>query len=158
MRRPVIFILAIGFAAALIASLAQALGWLLFLELPIAHLLVSGGNLTSVAAGWHYLIIVAVAFTTAWLTIVSRGETRVLWLFLGVIAELFALMWVCSLYRSVFQPLPPLLAMLLSFAGASVYLRVTQRISAALAIAIFSGKVSEEKLRQFRTGELEFQS
>src|SRR6516225_427602 len=75
---------------------------------------------------------------------------------LGLIIELVALSWVCSLYKVFFQPFPSLLAVALAFVVADRYSAIVQRGGSVPARTFFSGRLSKDQLQRIINGEIRF--
>src|SRR5207247_9036820 len=75
---------------------------------------------------------------------------------LAVIAELLTLTWVLSLYHIFFAQLSCILAVILGYVGALVYLAITGRKRAGIPLSLFNGKLSSTQITRLRSGEVEF--
>src|SRR5260370_5185830 len=64
---------------------------------------------------WQYVFMSIISFGVAALTVTSLRRRRIALLALGLLIELAAVSWICSLYRVFFQPLPSMLAVGLAF-------------------------------------------
>src|SRR5207249_15131 len=95
-------------------------------------------------------------FATAWITITSARRHGVALIGLAVIAELLTLTWVLSLYHIFFAPLSCILAVILGYGGALVYLAIAGRKRAGIPLSLFNGKLSSTEITRLRSGEVEF--
>src|SRR6266851_7644941 len=55
---------------------------------------------------WQYVFMSILSFGVAALTITSFRRGRIGWLVVGLLNELAAVSWICSLYKVFFQPVP----------------------------------------------------
>src|SRR5436305_15269629 len=115
MRRPLAFTFLIGLIVAAIVSVAHARGWLLPAERPMAAWAQRGDPTRALADSWQFIFVTLLSIGVAWLTFSTAPGYRVAWLVLGLAAELVALLWIASLYHVLFQPLPCILAAVLSY-------------------------------------------
>src|SRR5437899_5155210 len=105
---------------------------------------------------WQYVFILLVALIVAWLSlsIVPRWRSR---LFVGLLlVELFALSWVCSLYRVFFQPIPSVLALVLAFAAAESWSAFLRRDRSHLVRTFFADRLSKKEFRRLNDGTTPF--
>src|ERR1700747_1281581 len=117
MKRLLITTLIIGVAVAFGVGALHASKAMAGLEAGGAQLRSDYANATRIVSEkWQYLFVLLIAVGASWLTLsnVPRWRSRALLsLFL---VELFALSWVCSLYRIFFQPIPSVLALVFALA------------------------------------------
>src|SRR5437764_6936493 len=64
---------------------------------------------------WQYVFMSILAFGVAALTVTSLRRGRVALIALGLLIELSAVSWLCSLYKVFFQPLPSMFAVTIAF-------------------------------------------
>jgi len=105
---------------------------------------------------WQYVFILLVALIVAWLSlsIVPRWRSRLL---VGLLlVELFALSWVCSLYRVFFQPIPSVLALVLAFAAAESWSAFLRRDRSHLVRTFFADRLSRKEFRRVSDGTAPF--
>ncbi len=123
-----IFTFAIGIVVAVAVSVAHARGWLAWAEAPLRDW-VQRGEISPRVVGdlWQDIFITLVSLAVAWVTLISATRHRVVWLLLGFMAELLALVWVGSLYHIFFQPVPCLLAAAFAYAASIGYLAWSAR-------------------------------
>jgi adenylate cyclase len=155
MRRSVLPTFVIAFVVALVTGALHGFGILFAPETWIANLVARSEMTRSVASFWQYAVVFAVAFAVAWFTLENTRRNRVGWIVTAIVAELLALMWVCALYGISFQPLPSILAALLSYAGARTFARLLARERIG-ALAGLEGRLSEGQIAKARSGELPF--
>jgi class 3 adenylate cyclase len=96
------------------------------------------------------------SFGVAALTITSLRRRQVGLLALGLLIELAAAAWICSLYRVFFQPLPSMFAVALAFIVSGLYLAIAQRGRFRIAPAFFTDRLSEKQLRRVISGDIPF--
>src|SRR5205085_3906348 len=101
-----------------------------------------------------YSLITLLGFATAWITITSARRHGIALLVLAVIAELLTLTWVLSLYHIFFAPLSCILAVILGYGGALVYLAIAGRKRAGIPLSLFNGKLSSTQITRLRSGEV----
>src|SRR6266436_2017721 len=105
---------------------------------------------------WQYVFILLVALIVAWfsLSIVPRWRSRLL---VGLLlVELFALSWVCSLYRVFFQPIPSVLALVFAFVLAEGWSGFLRRDHSHLVRTFFADRLSREEFRRITDGTAPF--
>ena len=100
------------------------------------------------------LIVFALAFFIAWLTLMSRRRTRIGLVTVILFFELIGLAWLCGLYRVAFQPLPSLIAIALAFVLAERWAVLSRRNIATVANAFFAGRLSNDQLHRMIEGEI----
>ena len=155
MKRPLVATLIIGFVAAGIISALHASGLLLRLELLAAELIPHHRTITrSVAGGWQYVFIVILSLGVVGLTLTSSRRGRAGWLVLALLIELLGFCWICSLYRTFFQPLPSIFAVVLAFVVAERSIAIARRTRSHLARSFFAGRLSNEQVRRVIAGEI----
>lgn len=155
MKRSVIATFAIGIAVALVIGVLHGSGILLAPETWIANLVARPETTRFVSSPWQYALVLVLGIAVAWFTLENTRRNRVGWIVIAIVAELLALMWVCALYGVVFQPVPCILAAVLSYAGARVFAGLLARKRLA-ALAGLEGRVSEDQISKARAGELAF--
>lgn len=157
MKRPLIPAAVIGALVTTIVSAVHARGWLSTPEMWFVSWITHVGSAETGAGKWQYLFIALFSFASAWIMIVSTRRLRVVWLLVAVMAEILALTWICSLYGIVFQPLPSLLAIILSSAAALGFLdMLARRKRSVVSLAGFEGKLITEQIARLRSGEINF--
>ena len=105
---------------------------------------------------WQYVFILLVALIVAWfsLSIVPRWRSRLL---VGLLlVELFALSWVCSLYRVFFQPIPSVLALVLAFVVTEGWSAFLRRDRSHLVRTFFTDRLSRKEFRRVSDGTAPF--
>jgi adenylate cyclase len=158
MKRSLVAALIIG---ALVSALVIALrvtGVLTPLEEALASV-IPGADTTPkvVSAVAHYLLVLSVALGVTYLVLTSKRPKR-LGSPVGIIAiELLALVVVCLLYQTFFQPLPSLLALGLGFAVANGYVAFMNRNRSALARDLFAGRLAQNHIDDIVAGDLAFE-
>ena len=103
---------------------------------------------------WQSLIVFALAFFVAWLTLTSRRRSRIGLLTLILLLELIGLAWIFGLYHVAFQPLPSLVAVVLAFVASERWAVLSRRNIAAVAHAFFGGRLSSDQLHRMIEGEI----
>jgi len=155
MKRPLVATLIIGFVVAGIIGALHASGLLLRLERVAAELVPHHRTITrSVAGKWQYVFIVILSLGVAGLTLTSSRRKQVGWLVLALLIELLGLCWICSLYRTFFQPLPSIFAVVLAFVVAEGAIAIARRTRSHLARSFFTGRLSNEQVHRVIAGEI----
>jgi class 3 adenylate cyclase len=104
----------------------------------------------------QYIFILLIALAVSWLTLsnVPRWRTRLL---VGLfLVELFALSWVCSLYRIFFQPIPCVLALGFALAIAEGWSAFLRRDRSHLVRTFFADRLSKKQFRGLSEGTTPF--
>src|SRR6266852_9249611 len=70
---------------------------------------------------WQYVFMSILSFGVAAVTVTSLRRDRIGLLALGLLIELAAVSWICSLYRVFFQPWPSMFAVAIAFIVADRY-------------------------------------
>jgi hypothetical protein len=107
---------------------------------------------------WQYVFMSIMAFGVAALTVTSLRRRRIALLALGLLIELAAVSWICSLYKVFFQPLPSMFAVAIAFIVADRYTSIAQRGRAITARAFFSDRLSKEQVQRVIAGDIPFDS
>jgi adenylate cyclase len=108
----------------------------------------------SVGSAWVYGAMVLVALIVAWLTFTSQRRSRIALVTLILLLELAALTWIASLYRVAFQALPAMLAAVLAFGLAEVWVLLSTRTRANLARTFFGERLSSRQIHRIIEGEI----
>ena len=109
-----------------------------------------------VSEKWQYVLVLLIALGVSWLTLsqVPRWRSRLL---VGLLLiELFALSWVCSLYRIFFQPIPSVAALGFALAIAEGWSAFLRRERSHLVRTFFSDRISNKGFRDLRDGTTSF--
>jgi adenylate cyclase len=157
MRRSLVFTFAVAITVAILVAVLHASGVLLAPETWIANLVAPLATTRVVSAAWQYVFVFVLAFAVTWFAIENTRRNRIGWIVVAISAELLALMWVCALYRVSFQPLPCILAVGLSYAGAMTYVRLFARRRVHGVLPAFQGRLSDDQITRLRSGEIEFE-
>ena len=157
MKRLLITTLIIGVAVAFGVCALHASKTTAGFEAVAAQLVSDHAGATRIVSEkWQYVFILLIALGVSWLSLsnVPRWRSRLL---VGLfLVELFALSWVCSLYRIFFQPIPSVLALVFAFAiteGWSAFLR---RDRSHLMRTFFTDRVSKKEFRRLGDGTTQF--
>src|SRR6266446_1110799 len=105
---------------------------------------------------WQYVFMSILSFGVAALTVTSLRRGRIALLAVGLLIELAAVSWICSLYRVFFQPLPSMFAIAIAFIVADRYTAITQRGRAVTARAFFSDRLSKDQFQRVINGDIAF--
>src|SRR5207249_1830754 len=100
----------------------------------------------------QYVFVLLISLVVAWLSlsILPRWRSRLL---VGLLlVELFALSWVCSLYRIFFQPIPSVLALVFAFAVAEGWSAFLRRDHSHLVRTFFADRLSRKEFRRISDG------
>jgi adenylate cyclase len=106
---------------------------------------------------WQYAFVLLIALGVSWLSLsnVPRWRSRLL---VGLfLVELFALSWVCSLYRIFFQPIPSVLALVLALGIAEGWSAFLRRDRSHLVRTFFADRVSNKEFCGLRDGTTPFE-
>ncbi len=128
MKRPLLVTLIIGIFVVVGVSVMHLSPQLVRFEDRIADY-ISSYNAAShvVPKQWQYLFMSILSFGVAALTVTSLRRGRIGLLAIGLLIELVAVSWICSLYRVFFQPLPSMFAVAIAFIVADRYTAISQR-------------------------------
>jgi len=120
-------------------------------------------SVSSYAAATHvvpkqlqYVFMTILSFGVAALTLTSLRRGRIGLIALGLVIELAAVAWICSLYRVFFQPIPSMLAVILGFVIADRYTAIAQRGRAVTARTFFADRLSRDQLQRVINGDIPF--
>ena len=105
---------------------------------------------------WQYVFMSILSFGVAVLTVTSLRRGRIALIALGLLIELVAVSWICSLYRVFFQPLPSMLAVALAFVIADRYTAIAHRGRAVTARAFFRDRLSKDQVQRVINGDIPF--
>ena len=105
---------------------------------------------------WQYVFMSILSFGVAALTVTSLRRRRIALIALGLLIELAAVSWICSLYKVFFQPLPSMFAVAIAFIVADRYTAIAQRGRAVTARAFFSDRLSNEQVQRVIAGDIPF--
>lgn len=159
MKRPLVFTLSIGLVVTAIVSALHATGWLVAAEFAISEFVRRYTAVINVVAGpWQYVFTVLLSFGVAWVTLASKRRVWGMRIFIVLLIELVAVTWVCTLYHIFFQPLPSILAVLLSFTLAHSVRIMGGGNRARRAAEMFAAHLSREQLERVVSGELTFEA
>jgi len=157
MKRTLVSAAIIAVVVAAVAITSHAAGWFHGIELPLRNWFEeSNGPAHNLGKTWQYSLIVLLALATVWLVFTSARRHHVGILVVAVIVELLALSWVCSLYHIFFAPLPPIIAVALSYGGTLGYLAFAGQKRAGIPLSLFNGKLSPNEIGRLRSGEIDF--
>jgi class 3 adenylate cyclase len=157
MKRLSITTLVIGVAVAFAVGALHASKPLAGIENAGARLVSNYGSATRIVSErWQYVFILLIALAVAWLSlsILPRWRSRLL---VGLLlVELFALSWVCCLYRVFFQPIPSVLALVFAFVLAEGWSAFLRRDHSHLVRTFFSDRLSKKEFRRVSDGTTAF--
>jgi class 3 adenylate cyclase len=157
MKRLLITTLVIGVGVAFAVGALHASKSLAGIENASARLVSDYAGATRIVGEkWQYVFILLVALIVAWLSlsIVPRWRSRLL---VGLLlVELFALSWVCSLYRVFFQPIPSVLALVFAFAVTEGWSAFLRRDRSHLVRTFFADRLSRKEFRRVSDGTAPF--
>ncbi|HET9419350.1 MAG TPA: adenylate/guanylate cyclase domain-containing protein [Chthoniobacterales bacterium] len=158
MKRPLLTSLIIAVAVGGVIAVLHATRVLLPIERPIAQLVSRDLGATKSAADfWQYLLTGVLAFGVAAFTLTTPRRGRLGWIVLALLIELAGLAWVCVLYRTFFQPLPSMLAVVLAFAAGERWAAITTRSRTFIARSFFGGRLSKQQVGRLIAGEIPFE-
>ena len=133
MKRHLIAALVIGLIVTGLVMGLHVAGWLSGAEAMIEGIFTRDAT-RFVPNFFQYAMVFILAIGIAWMTLVYPLRGRVAGIAAILVAELLGLAWVCAIYKTSFQPLPGIAAVVLAFAGAAGF-------------AWFSGYLAERRLR-----------
>src|ERR1043166_478824 len=126
MKRPLIPLLIIGLLVAAITCALHASGIFRPLERAIANFVSRSATINRQAIDlWQYLLVVVFSFGVAAFTLTSAQRARSAWLAAALLIEMVALTWICSLYGTLFQPLPSIFAVVIAVVAAEATVTFT---------------------------------
>jgi class 3 adenylate cyclase len=105
---------------------------------------------------WQYVFMTILSFGVAALTVTSLRRGRIGLIALGLIVELVAVCWICSLYKVFFQPFPSILATALAFVIADRYTAIAQSGRSVTARTFFADRLSRDQLQRVINGDIPF--
>jgi adenylate cyclase len=157
MKRLLITTLIIGVAVAFVVGALHASKAIAGFEAAAAQLVSDySGTTRVVGEKWQYVFVLLIALGASWLSLsnVLRWRSRLL---VGLfLVELFALSWVCSLYRIFFQPIPSVLALVFALAIAEGWLAFLRRDRSHLLRTFFADRLSNKEFRGLNDGTTPF--
>jgi class 3 adenylate cyclase len=157
MKRLLITTLIIGVAVAFGVGALHATKAVTGLEAVAAQLVSDYTGATRIVSEkWQYVLVLLIALGASWLILsnVPRWRSRAL---LGLfLVELFALSWVCSLYRVFFQPIPSVLALVFALAIAEGWSAFLRRDRSHLVRTFFADRLSNKEFRDLSDGTTPF--
>jgi adenylate cyclase len=157
MKRSVIITLIIGVVVAAAVGALHATKYVADFENAAAQLVADYADATRIVGDkWQYVFVLLVALGVTWLSLskVPKWYSRLL---IGLLlVELFALSWVCSLYRVFFQPAPSVLALVLALATTEAWSAFLSRHRSHLMRALFADRVSKKEFRRLNDGTIPF--
>jgi class 3 adenylate cyclase len=158
MKRPLLTSLIIAFVVTAVIGALHQSGILSPLEQRVAQFVARDlGATRSVANSWQYVLVAILSFGVAAFTFTTSRRARLGWLVLALLIELAGLAWVCVLYRTLFQPLPSMFAVVLAFVVAERYAAITTKSRSGMAKSFFSGRLSTHQVGRVITGEIPFE-
>jgi class 3 adenylate cyclase len=157
MKRLLITTLIIGVAVAFGVGALHASKTMAGFEGVAAQLVSNYADATRIVSEkWQYVFVLLIALAVCWLTLsnVPRWRSRLL---VGLfLVELFALSWVCSLYRIFFQPIPSVLALVFALAIAEGWSAFLRRDRSHLLRTFFADRLSKKEFRNLNDGTTPF--
>src|SRR6266567_2750114 len=157
MKRLLITTLVIGVAVAFVVGGLHAGKALAGVENAGARFVSDYGGATRIVSDKaQYVFVLLIPLVVAWLSlsILPRWRSRLL---VGLLlVELFALSWVCSLYRVFFQPVPSVIALVFAFAAAEGWSAFLRRDRSHLVRTFFADRVSKKEFRRLSDGTAPF--
>jgi class 3 adenylate cyclase len=157
MKRLLITTLIIGVAVAVGVGALHGSKTTAGLEAVAAQLVSDYAGATRIVSEkWQYVFVVLIVLGVSWLSLsnVPRWRSRLL---IGLLlVELFALSWVCSLYRIFFQPIPLVLAAIFALAIAEGWSAFLRRERSHLLRTFFANRLSKKEFRRLNDGTTPF--
>ena len=157
MKRLLITTLIIGVAVASGVGALHGSKTIAGLEAVAAQLVSDYAGATRIISEkWQHVFVLLIALGVSWLSLskVPRWRSGLL---LGLfLVELFALSWVCSLYRVFFQPIPSVLALAFAFAIAEGWSTFLRRDRSNVVRTFFADRISQKEFRRLSDGTTPF--
>src|SRR6266566_8696147 len=157
MKRSVVTTLIIAITAAFVVGALHASKSIAGFEAAAAQLVSDYSGATRIVSEkWQYVFVLLIAVAVSWLTLsnVPRSRSRLL---VGLfLVELFALSWVCSLYRIFFQPIPSVLALVFALAIAEGWSAFLRKDRSHLVRTFFADRLSKKEFRGLSDGTTPF--
>ncbi len=115
--------LTIGVLVSAIVLTLHISGAALRVELAVSGWISHAGSATKLVSDkLQFPIVFILAAGIAWMTLETKRRDRLAWVIGALVLELLGVAWVCSLYRTFFQPFPAMLAALLACGGATGFI------------------------------------
>ena len=157
MKHSLLATLVVGILVVLAVSALQLSPQIVQLESRAADSISSYAAATHVVPKqWQYVFMSILSFGVAALTVTSLRRGRIGLIALGLIIELVAVAWICSLYKVFFQPIPSMLATALAFVIADRYTAIAQRGRSVTARAFFTDRLSKDQMQRVVNGDIPF--
>jgi adenylate cyclase len=157
MKRPLLATLIIGIFVVIGVAAMHLSSQVLQFESRAADYISSYAAATHVVPKqWQYVFMSILAFGVAALTVTSLRRGRIALLAFGLLIELAAVSWICSLYKVFFQPFPSMFAVVIAFIIADRYTAIAQRGRAVTARAFFRDRLSKEQVQRVIAGDIPF--
>ena len=157
MKRPLLATLIIGvFVVVAVRALHLSQQLLQFEDRAVSYISSWDAAASVVSKPVQYAVLSILAFGVAALTVTSLRRGRIALISLGLLIELAAVSWICSLYKLFFQPLPSMLAVALAFIIADRYTAIAQRGRSVTARAFFTDRLSSDQLQRVINGHIPF--
>ncbi|HYY14000.1 MAG TPA: hypothetical protein VE758_06160, partial [Chthoniobacterales bacterium] len=146
MKRPLIEALIIAVIVGGVVAVLHATRVLHPIERPLEIVSRDLGATKSAVDLWQYLLTIGLAVGVAAFTLTTPRRGRLGWIVLALLIELAGLAWVCVLYRTFFQPLPSMLAVVLTFVAAERWVTLATRSRTFMARSFFGGRLSRQQI------------
>ena len=157
MKRPLIVTLIVGIFVVVATSAAQLSPQVVQFEQRAAEFISPYSQATRVVGKqWQYVFMSILAFGVAALTVTSLRRSRIGLVAIGLLIELAAVSWICSLYKIFFQPFPSMFAVALAYVMTDRYAAITQRGRAVTARAFFGDRLSKDQVQRVIAGDIPF--
>jgi len=157
MKHSLLATLIVGIVVVLLVSALQLSPQVVQFESRAAESISSYAAATHVVPKqWQYVFMSILAFGVAALTVTSLRRGRIGLIAFGLIIELVAVSWICSLYKVFFQPLPSMIAVALAFIIADRYTAIAQRGRSVTARAFFTDRLSRDQMQRVVNGDIPF--
>ncbi len=154
MRRALLPALIIAVIVSGLVLWVHVSGVALRLELPLSGALSRGGTINRlVSEKFQYVLVFVLAAGVAWMTIETTRRGRFAIAVAALVVELLAVTWVCSLFGVFFQPLPAMLAALLSLGAAAGFVALREQRARRPAV-VFEERLSPRQIERIESGEV----
>lgn len=157
MKRPFLAALVIGILVGGTITALQITDVLARIEIPVREFVTQHVTINkSLGATWQYVLLSILSLGVAWMTLTTSRRGRLGWLVLALLIELAGFTWVCSLYHVFFQPLPSMLAVILSFVVSERFFAIYRHSRSRVARILLGERLSKKQLQRVVAGEVPF--
>jgi class 3 adenylate cyclase len=125
MKRSLLWALIIGVLVSGLVLWLHVSGYAMRVEMALSSIFSPAAATKVVSDKLQYALVPLLAIGVAWMTLETE-QRRKLTIIIALLAiELLVVVWVCGLFRAFFQPLPSMLAVLLSFGATLAFIALS---------------------------------